>query len=35
MKKFVALTFDDGPSLDTTPKILDIIENIKFKLHSF
>lgn len=25
-KKLVALTFDDGPNLDTTPKVLDILE---------
>ena len=35
MKKFVALTFDDGPSLDTTPKILDIIEKYKIQATFF
>lgn len=28
-KKFVALTFDDGPNPATTPKILDILKNKK------
>ncbi|MBQ8484236.1 MAG: polysaccharide deacetylase family protein [Bacteroidales bacterium] len=28
-EKFVALSFDDGPNNDTTPKVLDIIEEFK------
>lgn len=28
-EKFVALSFDDGPDNDTTPKVLDIIEEFK------
>lgn len=35
MKKLTALTFDDGPSLDTTPKILNILEQYNIQATFF
>lgn len=34
-RRVVALTFDDGPSLDTTPALLDILEEKKVKATFF
>ncbi len=31
----VAITFDDGPNNDFTPKVLELLENIMQKQHSF